>query len=71
MVLALVSDVKVRYGWKVVKPHQGSLSGEAWFGEGLTDAGAPWKKGEQDEGGSWVRSRAFQPLQARAFFWGN
>ena len=40
------------------RPHQGSLSGEAWFEARLLtrgQEGPPWKKGEQDEVGFVAR----------------
>ena len=59
MVFVLVlAGMRVRYGWRLVRPHQGSLSREAWFGVMAADARRRLlgKKGEQDEVGSQATS---------------
>ena len=44
LLVLVLAGMRVRYGWRVVRPHQGSLSREAWFGARLlTRLG---KKGE-------------------------
>ncbi len=59
----------VWYGWREFRPHQGSLSGEAWFGAPLvTGEEAPLGKnlggkilGKEENRTRWVRLSTFQP----------
>ena len=54
MVFVLVlAGMRVRYGWRLVRPHQGSLSREAWFGAMAADARRRLlgKKGRTGRGG--------------------